>query len=129
MLQKQQYGLVRPHFICLALRPTESQSSIQINAVVAYYPACDYARNWESEVPVLILGGSLDDIAPFSKCETIFRALPKSNKLTVRVYDGAHHSFDNADLPNEMEHGFGTIGYNEAAAKSAWMEVTKFLQN
>ena len=113
----------------LALRPAESQSSIPINAVVAYYPACDYARNWESEVPVLVLGGSLDDIAPFSKCETIFSTLPKRNKLTVRVYDGAHHSFDNSELPNDMEHGFGTIGYNETAAKSAWMEVTKFLHN
>ena len=111
----------------LALRPPESQASIPFDAVVAYYPACNWARNWDSEVPVLVLGGSLDNIAPFSKCEALFSTLPKRNKLTVRVYDGAHHVFDNSALPAEMQSGFGSKGYNEAAAKSAWMEVTNFL--
>jgi dienelactone hydrolase len=53
--------------------------------------------------------------------------LSKRHKLAIRVYDNAHHSFDNFTLPAEMEDRFGTLGYNEAAAKSAWVEVTNFL--
>ena len=58
----------------------------------------------------------------------IFNDLPKRNRLTVRVYDDAHHGFDDFKLPAEMQYRFGTIGYNEAAAKSAWKEVTNFLR-
>ena len=107
---------------------TKGQKPIAVDAVVAYYPACDYAQKWNSGVPVLVLGGSLDNVAPISKCEALFSTLPKSNKLAVKTYDGAHHAFDNFQLPAEMQYPFGTMGYNESAAKSAWMEVTNFLR-
>jgi dienelactone hydrolase len=111
-----------------ALSPAESQEPIPVDAVVAYFPACDWVQKWDSEIPVLVLVGSLDNVAPYSKCETIFSSVPKPNKITVRVYDGAHHGFDNFQLPAEMQYGLGTRGYNEAAAKSAWKEVTNFLR-
>jgi dienelactone hydrolase len=44
------------------------------------------------------------------------------------VYDDARHAFDDPNLPAKMEYQFGTLGYNEAAAKSAWVEMTNFLQ-
>jgi dienelactone hydrolase len=112
----------------LTLRPPEGHTPIPFGAVVAYYPACDWIQKWDSDVPVLVLGGSLDNVAPHSKCEPLFSSLPDRNKPTVQIYDGAHHSFDNFLLPPEKEYMFGTLGYNESAAKSAWMEVTNFLQ-
>jgi dienelactone hydrolase len=111
-----------------ALRPAESQEAIPVDAVVAYFPACNYVQTWDSEIPVLVLVGSLDNVAPYSKCEKLFSSVPQPDKITVRIYDGAHHAFDNFTLPAEMQYRFGTLGYNEAAAKSAWKEVTNFLR-
>jgi len=112
----------------LALNPPQGQTSIPLAAVVTYYPACKWAGKWDSDVPVLVLGASLDNIAPFNKCETLFNALPNRAKLTVRVYEGAHHAFDNPAFQPEVQSAFGTKGYNETAAKSAWIEATKFLK-
>lgn len=111
-----------------ALRRTETREAVQVDAVVAYYPHCPSAVKWDSEVPVLVLAGAIDNVAPLSDCEIIFDDLPHRDKLTVRVYDNAHHCFDNFTLPSEMQYIFGTVGYNEAAEKSAWKEVTNFLR-
>ena len=112
----------------MALRHSKSQEAAQVDAVVAYYPYCASAMPWDSEVPVLVLAGAIDNVAPLSKCESIFAQLPKRDKLTIRVYKDAHHAFDNFTLPAEMQYHYGTLGYNEAAAKSAWKEVTNFLR-
>ena len=101
---------------------------MSVNAVVAYYPACAYTQKWDSEIPVLILAGEIDDIAPVRHCEGLLDTLPKRHRVTVRVYDTAHHCFDNVTLPAEMQCRFGTIGYNETATKAAWKEVTNFLR-
>lgn len=113
-----------------ALGRTESREPVQVDAVVAYFPACEHAKKWDSKitVPVLVLVGAIDNVAPLWQCEEIFGDLPKRHNLTVRVYDNVHHGFDNFTLPAEMEYTFGTLGYNEAAAKSAWIEVTNFLR-
>lgn len=111
-----------------ALRRTGSREPAQVDTVVAYYPHCSMARKWDSEVPVLVLGGAIDKVSPFSTCEMLFRQVAKPDKLTIRVYEGAHHGFDRAELPSTTEGDFGTLGYNEAAAKSAWNEVTNFLR-
>lgn len=111
-----------------ALRPTGIRKPANVDAVVAYYPHCNAAREWDSEVPVLVLGGAIDNISPFSSCEMLFSRVSKRDRLTIRVYDDAHHGFDRSELPAEMQSRFGIIGYNEAAAKSAWIEVTNFLR-
>jgi dienelactone hydrolase len=110
-----------------ALGRTKKREPVQVDAVVAYYPYCQETKAWDSEVPVLVLAGENDNVSPLSKCEKIFCALLERHKLTVKVYEDAHHGFDNSDLPSETQHRAGTMGYNEAAAKSAWMEVTNFL--
>jgi dienelactone hydrolase len=112
----------------LALSLAESQEPIPVDAVVAYYPACKWVGKWDSQIPVLVLVGSLDNVAPYSNCETLFSSVPKPDKITIRVYEGAHHGFDDFQLPAEMQYGYGTLGYNEAAAKSAWKEVINFLR-
>ena len=111
-----------------ALGRSESRNAAQVDAVVAYFPHCQSAAIWDSDVPVLVLGGALDNVAPLTACKSIFDNLPKRDKLIVRVYENAHHSFDNPTIPAEMQYRFGTLGYNETAAKSAWKDVINFLK-
>jgi dienelactone hydrolase len=112
----------------MALGRAENREPAQVDAVVAYFPVCSWVHKWDSEVPVLALFGATDNVAPFSECKSLFRALPKPHRVTVRVYDNAHHWFNNSDLPEKMQRRGGNFGYNEAAAKSAWLEVSKFLR-
>lgn len=110
-----------------ALMHTKNLEPAQVDAAVVYYPYCPGVMPWDSGVPVLVLSGAIDNVAPLNECESIFDELPKRDKLTIRVYKDAHHAFDNSTLPAEMQYSFGTLGYNEVAAKSAWKEVTSFL--
>lgn len=113
----------------LALSLPEGQISIPFASVVTYYPPCKWAGKWDSDVPVLILGASLDNVCPFNQCEALFGTLPNRDKHTVRVYEDAHHAFDNPAFQSEVQSLVGgTKKYNEAAAKSAWIEVTSFLK-
>lgn len=111
-----------------ALRTTRNREPAKVDAVITYYPHCDEAMWWDSEVPVLVLGGAIDDVSPFSSCEMLFSQVVKPDKLTIRVYDNARHGFDRSELPDAVKFPFGTLGYNEAAAKAAWKEVTNFLR-
>jgi dienelactone hydrolase len=58
-------------------------------AAVALYPRCGFTPNLRPDVPLLILIGELDDWTPAKEC------LPLAGeRVTVKVYPGAHHSFD-----------------------------------
>jgi len=74
------------------------------------------------------LAGASDTVAPFTVCEGIFRRLKTRDKLTIRVYDDAHHCFDASELPAKTEYQFGTLGYNKAASESALIELKRFLK-
>ena len=97
-----------------ALRETPNRKPAEVNAAIVYYPVCSFlsSGNWFTEVPVLALFGAADHTAPFGSCKNLFSELPRSDTVTVRIYDDAYHCFDNSDSP---------------AAKSAWLEVTNFL--
>jgi dienelactone hydrolase len=111
-----------------ALGSTHSRGPVKVDAVVTYYPACNFVQQrWDSEVPVLCIVGMLDNVAPERSCTPLFSGLP-NERLIVRTYKDTHHGFDNFTLPAEMQYRFGTMGYNESAAKSAWLEVTNFLR-
>ena len=113
-----------------ALTETKNQKPAKVDAVIAYYPRCASIsiRDWTPKVPVLAFFGAKNTVAPFNNCEKLFGDQPKSEKITVRIYEDAYMCFDNSDLPTELKRSWGTVGYNEAAAKSAWSEVTKFLK-
>jgi dienelactone hydrolase len=111
-----------------ALGRTYNREPVKVDAVVAYYPACDYVQQrWDSEAPVLVLVGMIDNVAPERRCMRFFSGLP-DERLTIRSYEDAHHGFDDFTLPAEMQYRFGTLGYNKAAAESAWKEVVSFLR-
>jgi dienelactone hydrolase len=58
-------------------------------AAVALYPRCTFFQQLKPDVPLLILTGELDDWTPAKEC------IPLSGeRVTVKVYPGAHHSFD-----------------------------------
>lgn len=111
-----------------ALGRNYNREPVKVDAVVAYYPYCAaIQQRWDSEAPVLVLVGMLDNAASERNCTRFFSGLP-DERLTIRSYENAHHGFDNFTLPAEKQYSFGTLGYNKAAAESAWMEVTNFLR-
>ena len=76
-------------------------------AAVALYPACAInAGGWHDNLtgeyapvgPVHILIGELDDWTPAENCRRLAEAAEKAGHLvTIKVYPGALHSFDNAN--------------------------------
>ena len=59
-------------------------------AAVALYPRCTFFAQLKPDVPLLILTGELDDWTPAKECVPL-----AGGNITVKVYPGAHHSFDN----------------------------------
>lgn len=112
----------------VALSKVPNRSPVPVDAVVVYFPDCRFALPWEGNVPVLVLFGAKDDIVPVQLCERLIARVPARARVKFLVYPDAHHGFDNADLPAEMPYAFGTLGYNEKAAKAAWKEVERFLR-
>lgn len=114
--------------VLMALRHTRNREPAEVAAAIVYFPDCKDCKKWDSEVPILALFGAIDNAVAFSDCKKLFTHLPKPHKVTIRVYDDAHHCFDNSDLRETIQAPAGTYGYNEAAAKSAWIEVVNFLR-
>jgi len=110
----------------LALSKLADQSEIKIGAVAAYYPHCSGVEQWDAEIPILVLFGGDDTVAPPAVCKDLFsEALSKY--ITVEEYPGAFHAFDLYTLPPKVEYQFGTIGYHKEAAEKAWSALMKFL--
>ena len=99
-----------------------------MDTVVAYYPSCRRVRPWKSGTPVLVLFGENDDVVSLDKCEQLFSELPDPDTVKLHTYPNAFHAFDFKGLPDKTEYRFGTIGYNEVAAKAAWNEVQRFVK-
>jgi dienelactone hydrolase len=73
-------------------------------AGVALYPACaanygawrtDMTGRYETAKPLLILIGELDDWTPAANCRKLANSAQGAGQpVTLKVYPGAHHSFD-----------------------------------
>ena len=111
-----------------ALAVADEQPNARIKSVVAYYPYCDAVRPWKLPVPVLVLRGDADDIAPFGLCMQAVQGALDNKSMRVVVYPGALHSFDQFTVPQPVKNDLGTFGYNEAATKNAWTETEMFLK-
>ena len=100
-------------------------------AGVALYPRCSPAGvPYSPSAPLLILIGELDDWTPARFCEHL-----AGGNITLKVYAGAHHSFDSdrpvrfvAERLNPAAPGGrgATTGGNPAAWKDAIEQVTAF---
>lgn len=103
-----------------ALALAEKRPDIKIASVVAYFPWCGPPRPWAQPVPVLVLRGAADAIAPFSKCEAAAATALANKSMHVVVYPGATHSFDQFTLPKSVD--------DKNAATAAWREAEAFLK-
>jgi dienelactone hydrolase len=104
------------------------EGSAPVRSAIGVYPGCGNAQPWKADVPVLMLLGGADDITPPEQCESLVRSLPDGLRVTVRLYDGARHGFDNEEAPSVVDVGGGrTIGCQSEAAHAAWTEILAFL--
>ena len=87
---------------------------------------CASVRPWTKPVPVLVLRGDADDIAPFGMCTSAVQAARDNKSRRDVVYPGALHSFDQFTVPQPVKDAIGTHCYDEAATKSAWRELETF---
>jgi dienelactone hydrolase len=113
------------------------------SAAVAFYPNC--TRNYPGGpdfrpyAPLFVLVGALDDWTPAAPCLTLVeRARAAGAPIAIKVYPGAHHSFDAPATPvryrpevrnhNNPNGSCGaTVGTDPAARADAIAEVTGFL--
>jgi len=95
---------------------------------VVYYPDCRSVRPWKTAVPVLMLLGGEDDIAPGKPCEAAAKKSAAPDVVKVVWYPGAYHAFDVSEMPAKTRGPWGTMGYHAQAATAAWEEVQQFLK-
>jgi dienelactone hydrolase len=114
-------------------------------AAIALYPACGvrYGNWWPGSAgvyapvaPLLILTGELDDWTPAEPCRLLVRKSQEAGlPVAIRIYPGAHHSFDNDRPVRYLETrinmnapgGRGaTTGGNPEAWADSIREVTAF---
>jgi len=95
---------------------------------IVYYPFCSGTKPWTHRIPVLVLRGDSDNVAPAELCKSVLEMSTEKGDIKVITYPGAQHSFDMSELPPRMEYPGGTLGYHPQAASAAWEEVQRFLQ-
>jgi dienelactone hydrolase len=103
--------------------------STPFTAVIAFYPSC-LALMQRVNAPLLILIGEDDDWTAASACRNMLRSTEQWERraaanITLKVYPGAHHGFDQRQPPRQM---YGhTVGGHPVAAAQAEEEVKGFL--
>jgi len=111
-------------------------------AAVAFYPSCTRTypggKDPRPYAPLYLLIGALDDWTPAAPCVALVeRARAAGAPLAIKVYPGAHHSFDAPATPvryrpevrnhNKPQGCCGaTVGTDPAARADAIAEVTRF---
>jgi dienelactone hydrolase len=126
----------------LSVRPNDVTPPIA-RAVVLVYPDCALADALGSRLavrqPTLFAMGALDDWTPVSKCQAVIdRVVQGRDLVEVKVYEGAHHSFDALGLPVRYLDGVGNrskpggccgahYGAHEPAWKQFVVDVRAFL--
>ena len=112
-------------------------------AAVAFYPNCTRSYpggpDFRPYAPLYVLVGALDDWTPAAPCMALVeRARLAGAPIAIKVYPGAHHSFDAPATPlryrpevrnhTKLEGCSGaTVGTEPVARADAILEVTRFL--
>jgi dienelactone hydrolase len=107
-----------------------------IRAAVALYPGCRRAGQalpeWRPAVPVLMLLGEADEWTPSASCRDL--AARAGAGVTVIVYPGAHHGFDQPGMPlrelrglAQAPGGVARMGTDPAARQDALQRLPAFL--
>jgi dienelactone hydrolase len=87
-------------------------------AAVALYPRCEsHAAVYRPVAPLLILIGDKDDWTPAEPCRKLADgARAAGQAVTIKVYPGAHHSFDS---PNGVRYSAARINPNAPGGRGA----------
>lgn len=112
--------------VLASLAGSGAEQQPTLNAAAAFYPVCFGLKPWKPEIPVLLLLGGQDDVAPPEPCQDLVRSVGSGAPVVVRTYPDARHSFDSSDLPpTAPSRAFPgkTVGYHPEAARQAWSEV------
>lgn len=111
----------------LAALADRSVKNLTFSRAILYYPYCMGSEPLKHHIPVLVLRGGSDTVAPPYLCQTALQSKPGSTSVKIIVYANALHDFDISELPPKLEYAYGTLGYDPKAAAAAWTEVLRFL--
>jgi dienelactone hydrolase len=103
------------------------QRTDPFRAAIAFYPYC-LAKLQRCAAPLLILIGESDDWCPAERCqkmEKIWMPGDTHQKVSLKVYPGAHHGFDFEGIDTTVSGH--RILYNEDAAADSIIQVKNFL--
>ena len=126
-----------------ALSPQATGAEPIARAAILIYPDCALADVLGPKLavrqPTLFAMGALDDWTPVSQCQAVIGRIVQGRDLVeMRIYEGAHHSFDALGLPVRYLPGVGNrskpggccgahYGANEAAWRAFVADVKAFL--
>jgi dienelactone hydrolase len=108
-------------------------------SAVAFYPVCRRLEStaWSARIPTLILIGAADDVTSSQDCEhMVAGARGRSARITIMVYPGALHDFDDPNRPPQLRtdyavsaDGTGRVhtGTNLAARADSLKRVPQWL--
>jgi len=125
------------------LSPQPADAAPIARAAILVYPDCALADALGAKLavrqPTLFAMGALDDWTPVSQCQAVVgRVVQGRDLVEMRIYEGAHHSFDALGLSVRYLPGVGNrskpggccgahYGANEAAWKAFVIDVKAFL--
>jgi dienelactone hydrolase len=79
----------------LTLGVPRAEGAPRFAAAISLYPSCNPANPYRPTAPLLILTGELDDWTPAEPCRKLAeKATAAGHAVSIKVYPGAHHSFD-----------------------------------
>ena len=111
----------------LAALSNRRVKDLVLSRAILYYPYCMRSETFEHRIPVLVLRGGSDTVAPPHLCRTALESKPGNQSVKIIVYANARHGFDLSELPPKIEYAYGTLGYDPKADAAAWTEVLRFL--
>ena len=100
------------------------QQDINFNAVVAFYPWCG-ALTQKLRIPVLILGGEIDDWTPLESC-LVVQNHDMGKPYKVIEYKNTHHSFDL--FISVQPYSGHTVGGNADARKDSKKQMLNWFE-
>ncbi|MCP4431951.1 MAG: prolyl oligopeptidase family serine peptidase, partial [Gammaproteobacteria bacterium] len=72
------------------------ENGLPVAGYIEFYPYCGFTGDVFSNAKVLILHGSEDNITPLAPCERLVSEMQAAgSEVSLKVFDGAHHGFDN----------------------------------
>lgn len=78
---------------------TSTKNDQSISGYIAFYPFCGFTGDVKPSAKVLLLHGREDSWTPLAPCERLVSEMQAvGGNVTLQVFDGAQHGFDNWNL-------------------------------